>query len=168
MSGVTLRPQPISAEAFAAYGDVITTSADALQAMNSARFERFNDLAQIDIDQNGDGHVSISVARSKTPTTFPHRFDLVERHPLGSQAFVPLARFSFIVVVAPPGESVEPEDLRAFVTNGSQGVNYHRGVWHMPLIATEGGQSFLVVDRAPGHDNCEERVLGEAILLEAP
>jgi ureidoglycolate lyase len=168
MSGVTLRPQPISAEAFAVYGDVITTSANALQAMNNARFERFNDLAQIDIDQNGDGHVSISVARSKTPTTLPHRFDLVERHPLGSQAFVPLARFSFIVVVAPPGESVDPEDLRAFVTNGSQGVNYHKGVWHMPLIATGGGQSFLVVDRAPGHDNCEERVLGEKILLQAP
>lgn len=168
MSGVTLRPRPISAEAFAAYGDVITASADAKQAMNNARFERFNDLAQVDIDQNGDGHVSISVARSKTPISLPYRIDLVERHPLGSQAFIPLAPFSFIVVVAPPGESVEPDDLRAFVTNGSQGVNYHRGVWHMPLIATEAAQSFLVVDRAPGYDNCEERVLSEMIMLEAP
>ncbi len=159
---------PITAERFAPFGDVIHASAGALHAMNNTRFERFDDLAQVDIDQGGDGRVAISIARSKTPTKLPYRFDLVERHPLGSQAFVPLAPFSFVVVVAPAAESVEPADLRAFVTNGSQGVNYHRGVWHMPLISMQGGQSFLVVDRAPGRNNCEEIILGDAVLLEAP
>jgi ureidoglycolate lyase len=91
---------------------------------------------------------------------------MVERHPLGSQAFIPLAPFSFVVVVAPAGESVDIADLRAFVTNGSQGINYHKGVWHMPLIATEGGQAFLVIDRVPGENNCEQIVLGESIVLE--
>jgi len=137
MSGINLRPVPITTERFAPYGDVIHAAPAAVQAMNDARFERFDD-------------------------------DMVERHPLGSQAFIPLAPFSFVVVVAPAGESVDIADLRAFVTNGSQGINYHKGVWHMPLIATEGGQAFLVIDRVPGENNCEQVVLGESIVLEVP
>jgi len=166
MSGVTLRPVPITAERFAPYGDVIHAAPAAVQAMNDARFERFDDLAKVDIEQAGGGRLAISIARSKTPTALPHRFDMVERHPLGSQAFIPLAPFSFVVVVAPAGESVDIADLRAFVTNGSQGINYHKGVWHMPLIATEGGQAFLVIDRVPGENNCEQVVFGESIVLE--
>ncbi len=168
MSGITLRPVPITAERFAAYGDVIHAAPAAVQAMNDARFERFDDLAKVDVDQTGGGRVAISIARSKTPTTLPHRFDMVERHPLGSQAFIPLAPFSFVIVVAPVGEAVDVADLRAFVTNGSQGINYHKGVWHMPLIATAGGQAFLVIDRVPGENNCEQVVLGESVVLEAP
>ena len=167
MSGVILRPVPITAERFAPYGDVIHASSSALQAMNDARFERFDDLAKVEVDQAGGGRVAISIARSKTPTVLPHRFDMVERHPLGSQAFIPLAPFSFVVVVAPAGESVDIEDLRAFVTNGSQGINYHKGVWHMPLIATEGEQAFLIVDRVPAANNCEQVVLSEFVMLEA-
>jgi len=166
MSGVTLRPVPITAERFAPYGDVIHAAPAAVQAMNDARFERFDDLAKVDIEQAGGGRLAISIARSKTPTALPHRFDMVERHPLGSQAFIPLAPFSFVVVVAPAGESVDIADLRAFVTNGSQGINYHKGVWHMPLIATEDGQAFLVIDRVPGENNCEQVVFGESIVLE--
>lgn len=168
MTSLTLRPLPITAERFAPFGDVIQASSAAAHAMNDARFERFDDLAKVDVEQDGDAHVAISIARSKTPTTLPYRFDLVERHPLGSQAFVPLTPFSFIVVVAPAGESVDAADLHAFVTNGTQGVNYHKGTWHMPLIALEARQSFLVIDRAPGRNNCEELVLGESIVLEAP
>jgi ureidoglycolate lyase len=93
---------------------------------------------------------------------------MVERHPHGSQAFIPLAPFSFIVVVAPAGEAVNATDLRAFVTNGTQGVNYHKGVWHMPMIAMEAGQEFLIVDRLPAKDNCEEFIFGDPLILEAP
>lgn len=168
MSDVVLRPVPITAERFAPYGDVIHAAPATIQAMNDARFERFDDLARVDVDQADGGRVAISIARSKTPTTLPHRFDMVERHPLGSQAFIPLAPFSFVVVVAPAGESVDIDDLRAFVTNGSQGINYHKGVWHMPMIALQSGQQFLIVDRAPSDDNCEEFVLGEPLILEAP
>jgi ureidoglycolate lyase len=161
-----LRPVPITAERFAPYGDVIHAAPATIQAMNDARFERFDDLAKVDVDQTDGGRVAISIARSKTPTTLPHRFDMVERHPLGSQAFIPLAPFSFVVVVAPAGESVDIDDLRAFVTNGSQGINYHKGVWHMPLIATEGEQAFLIVDRVPAAYNCEQVVLSESVMLE--
>ena len=135
--------------------------------MNDARFERFHDLAKIDVDSAG-GRTAISIARCKTATVFPHRFDMVERHPHGSQAFIPLAPFSFIVVVAPAGEAVDAADLRAFVTNGTQGINYHKGVWHTPMIAMEVGQEFLIVDRLPSKDNCEEFIFGDPLTLEAP
>jgi ureidoglycolate lyase len=141
MNEAVIKPLPITAERFAPYGDVIHASTAAKTAMNDARFERFHDLANIDVDSAG-GRTAISIARCKTATKFPYRIDMVERHPHGSQ--------------------------RAFVTNGTQGVNYHKGVWHMPLIAMEAGQEFLIVDRAPREDNCEEFILGDRLMLEAP
>jgi ureidoglycolate lyase len=167
MNEAVIKPLPITAERFAPYGDVIHASTAAKTAMNDARFERFHDLANIDVDSAG-GRTAISIARCKTATKFPYRIDMVERHPHGSQAFIPLAPFSFVIVVAPAGEAVDAADLRAFVTNGTQGVNYHKGVWHMPLIAMEAGQEFLIVDRAPREDNCEEFILGDRLMLEAP
>ena len=163
MSDITLQPLPLTRERFAPYGDVIETSPEHRQAMNEARFERFDGLADVDID--ADGHVAVSIARCRAATKLPYRFDVVERHPLGSQAFVPLTPARFIVVVAPPAASVEAGDLRAFVTNGRQGVNYHRGTWHMPLIAFEAGQQFLVIDRTGDAPNCDEHGLDESILL---
>ena len=108
----------------------------------------------------------MSVTRCRTPTSLPLRVDMVERHPLGSQAFVPLTPCRMVVVVAPPGESVSPEELRAFVSNGRQGINYHRGTWHMPLIAFEAGQEFLIVDRRPDTGNCEQHELDAVVMLE--
>jgi ureidoglycolate lyase len=161
---ITLRPQPLTRERFALYGDVIESAAVDKAAMNASRFERFDDLCGVDID--GDGRVAVSIARCRVATALPYRIDMVERHPLGSQAFVPLSRAKMIVVVAPPEASVETADLRAFVTNGRQGINYRRGTWHMPLIAFEAGQEFLVIDRAADEPNCDEHVLDEPVLLE--
>ncbi len=166
MTGLILNSTPLTAAAFAPFGDVIQTSKSENQAMNEARFDRFDDLALIDVDTDNDGHVAISIAESKVPVTLPYQFDLVERHPLGSQAFIPLSDFSFTVVVAPAGETIIVEDLVAFTTNGAQGINYHRGVWHMPLISTSAGQKFLIVDRAPGADNCEVFVLDRPVILQ--
>jgi ureidoglycolate lyase len=164
MSGIVLRARPLTRERFAPYGDVIAAGGDGIEPMNEARFERFSALATADVD----GEVAIGIVRSKSAIVFPWRFNMVERHPLGSQAFVPLDGFSFVVVVAPPAESVDPTRLEAFVTNGAQGVNYHRGTWHMPLIAAARGQAFLVIDRAPGAGNCEERVFDDDVILESP
>ena len=160
---ITLRPKLLTRERFAPYGDVIDASRDNVSAMNEARFERFDDLCRIDM---GGGEVAISVTRCRAPTRLPLRVDMVERHPLGSQAFIPLTPCRMIVVVAPPGEGVSPEDLRAFVTTGRQGINYHRGTWHMPLIAFEAGQEFLIVDRRAGEANCEQHDLDVVVMLE--
>lgn len=161
---ISLVPVPLTRERFAPYGDVIETSAGMASSMNDARFERFDDLCEIDF---ADGKATISVARCRTPTALPLRVDRVERHPLGSQAFIPLTRCTMVVVVAPPGESVREEQLRAFVTNGRQGINYHRGTWHMPLIAFEPRQEFLVVDRGGSEPNCEVHEFGEVVMLES-
>ncbi len=166
MKDLILKARPLTSASFAPFGDVIATTGIDTSPMNEARFERYDRLATVDVDAAGD--VAISIVRSKLPSSLPYRFDMVERHPLGSQAFIPLGRFPFIVVVAAPGETVEAGDLSAFVTNGSQGINYHRGTWHMPLIALGKAQEFLVVDRAPGEGNCEQRVFEQAVVLDSP
>ena len=160
---IRLRPRPLTKERFAPYGDVIESAAGSRAPMNAARFERFDDLAKVDVQD--DGRVAISIARCRVATELPYRIDTVERHPLGSQAFVPLTPCKLVVVVAPPEASVDAEDLRAFVTNGRQGVNYHRGTWHMPLIAFDAGQEFLIIDRAGDVPNCDEHSLDEPVLL---
>jgi len=131
--------------------------------MNAERFERFDDLCKLDMAD--DGRVAVSIARCRVATALPYRLDMVERHPLGSQAFVPLGPSRMIVVVAPPEESVEVSDLCAFVTNGRQGINYHLGTWHMPLIAFESGQEFLIIDRAADQPNCDTHSLDEPVML---
>lgn len=165
---IMLKPVPLTPERFAPYGDVVAATPDARKGMNEARFERFHDLAEVDVGGEAGGRVAVSIARCRTPTSLPHHFDMIERHPHGSQAFVPLAPFPFVVVVAPPAETAEAADLRAFVTNGRQGVNYRKGTWHMPLIALEEGQEFLIIDRARNGENTDELVLGERVTLLAP
>ncbi len=161
---IMLRPQPLTRERFAPYGDVIESADIDKAAMNAARFERFDDLCAVDMGDGG--RVAVSIAKCRAATSLPYRIDMVERHPLGSQAFMPLSRAKMIIVVAPPEQSVEAGDLRAFVTNGRQGINYRRGTWHMPLIAFEAGQEFLIIDRAAGEPNCDEHVLDEPVMLE--
>ena len=171
--GKTLVALPLTAERFSRYGDVIEAVGGQKQAMNSARFERYNDLAEVDVGVETNGRTAISIARCRTATSFPMRLDMLERHPDSSQAFMPLSHFSFVVVVAPSGESVDPVEIAAFVTNGRQGINYRKGVWHMPMVATQPGQDFLVIDRGVGQGggkakgpDCEEYYLADPILLE--
>ena len=162
MAGIELHAEPLTRERFEPFGDVVAAFAERKDNMNAARFERFHDLARIDVD----GAATLSIARAKAATALPYRFDMVERHPLGSQAFMPLGTFCFLVVVGRAEQSVAGGDLSAFVTNGRQGVNYRRGVWHMPLIALQEGHEFLIVDRArDGSSNYEEHFLDEPVTL---
>ena len=160
---ITLVPKSLTRERFAPYGDVIEVAASHAVGMNATRFERFDDLARVETDASG--RVAISIARCRVATSLPYRFDVVERHPNGSQAFIPMSTFQFVVVVAPPSAAIEAQDLRAFISNGRQGINYLRGTWHMPLIAFEAGQEFLVIDRAGDSPNCDEHSLDDTVLL---
>lgn len=162
MAARTLFPLPLTRERFEPYGDVIDASHVDARAMNDTRFERFNDLCNIDV---GNGRVAVSVTSSRVATTLPYAIEFVERHPLGTQAFVPLSPCRMIVVVGPSGETIADDDLVAFETNGYQGINYARGTWHMPLIALQTGQRFLIIDRADDGPNCDEHVLNEPVLL---
>ena len=162
MSATTLRPRPLTRDRFAPYGDVIDTDGTVTSAMNDARFERYDDLCRVD---TGDGRVAVSLALSRSASSLPALVDFVERHPHGSQAFIPLAACRMIVVVAPPGESVSAADLEAFETNGRQGINYRRGTWHMPLIAFDAGQRFLIIEREADRPNCDVHELDEPLML---
>ena len=162
---LVLKPQALTREAFAPYGDVIEAGAGQTTTMNDGRFERYDDLCRVETDAGG--RVAVGIASCIEATVLPHEFDRIERHPHGSQAFVPLGFCRFVLAVAPSGDIVSAADVRAFVTNGRQGVNYHRGTWHMPLIAPEQGQRFLIVDRAGDSPNCEERRLDQPLTLAA-
>ena len=116
--------------------------------------ERYNDLADLDLTEAG-GRPLVNIFRAK-PWPSPVRIRDMERHPLSSQAFVPLTRTPFLVVVASATDGLRPEQLRAFVTNGAQGVNYRRGVWHHALLALEADCDFLVIDRGGPQPNCDE------------
>ncbi|MDH3693337.1 MAG: ureidoglycolate lyase [Gammaproteobacteria bacterium] len=156
MAKINLKLQPLTREAFSPFGDIIETEGARHFSINAGTIERFHDLAQVDIGTESDGRPLISIAQCNQATELPFPIKFVERHSLGTQAFIPFLDIPLPVVVAPPGEMVDPQNLRAFVTNGKQGINYHRGVWHLPLIALQQDQQFLIVDRAGPGQNCDE------------
>jgi len=161
MAGRVVDAEPLNRRVFAAFGDVIETEGARHFPINRGTIERFHDLASVNVGD--DGRVLISIVEARYASGMPVRVEMVERHPLGSQAFVPLGEAVMCVVVAPPGEAVRPADLRAFVSNGRQGINYHPGTWHMPLLAFEAGQRFIVVDRGGPGNNCDEWKLGTTV-----
>jgi ureidoglycolate lyase len=148
-----IRVEPLTRDAFVRFGDVIETEGSSRHTINQGHAERYHDLARLDLTADG-GHPLLNIFRA-SPWPNPIRIETMERHPVSSQAFVPLTATPFLVVVAAPTERLLPEDLRAFVTNGRQGVNYHRGVWHHALLALAPAD-FLVVDRGGPGVNCDE------------
>lgn len=166
MSTLTIKPEALTDEAFAPFGEVIAAGSGERLLINDGTTERFNDLAEIDVGAQG-GRPIVNIFRAQ-PRGLPLAIHMVERHPLGSQTFVPLGPAPFLVLVARPGETVTPADLRAFRTAPGQGVNYRRGVWHHPLIALDDVSEFLVIDRGGAGENCDEIVFDddESILLE--
>ena len=162
MAGLRLVAAPLTAAAFAPFGDVIETEGRAHYPINAGTARRYNDLAAVDVSAAG-GWPLISIV-SAEPVAFPLRLRLMERHPLSSQAFIPLSSTPFLVVVAPSGP-LAIESIRAFLSNGRQGVNYRTGTWHHPLLALERTTEFLIVDRGGEGDNCDEASLGKSDIV---
>lgn len=154
MDPLQLFPAPLSREAFAPFGDVIETEGAQRIEINEGTTERFHDLATVDVKSDG-GHPLINIFRGQ-PRPQPIGIHMVERHPLGSQAFIPLQAYKWLLVVAPPGDAPDLSQLRAFRAEGYQGVNYHAGVWHHPLLVLKPDHDFLVVDRGGLGANCDE------------
>lgn len=154
METIRLAVRPLSRENFAPYGDVIETEGAHHYAINSGYATRYHDLAELDLLAEG-GRPLVSIFRAN-PWPMPLRIQMMERHPLSSQAFLPLDKVSFLVLAGPPGETLRAEDIEAFITNGRQGVNYHRRVWHYPVLALAGNTDFVVIDRGGPGKNCDE------------
>jgi ureidoglycolate lyase len=151
---MNLKIEQLGRIAFAPFGDVIDCEAGHHYTINDGFAERYHDLAKVDVAADG-GRPLINIFRAK-PRPLPLRIATMERHPLSSQAFVPLMPRTFLVVVAAAGPVPAAADLRCFRTHGLQGVNYAAGTWHYPLIALETEQDFLVIDRGGPGKNCDE------------
>ncbi|HRV63309.1 ureidoglycolate lyase [Albidovulum sp.] len=146
----TIAAQPLSAAGFAPFGDVLDATGD-FRLINEGLCRRHHDRARMDF---GTGRAGISVFDAD-PRNLPYDFDLVERHPDGSQAFLPMTTAPFLVIVA-PDEAGRPGAPRAFLTAPGQGINLHRGTWHGVLTPLAAPGLFAVVDRIGEGPNLEE------------
>jgi ureidoglycolate lyase len=165
-----LQLHPLTKAQFAQFGEVIEPGNegqpdDVRKPMNDARFLRFDNLATADVEP--DSHVIISIAKCLQATQLPYPITLLERHPRGSQAFIPLQQQQMIIVVAASTADDKPGELTGFVSNGQQSIQYHRGTWHMPLIAFQPGATFLIVDSDDTQPNCDEYTLSEPVYIPA-
>ncbi|MCK0070810.1 ureidoglycolate lyase [Kordiimonas laminariae] len=153
----TIKAEPLTAEAFAPFGDVIEASAGAEQfSINYGNTTRFHNLADVNVSAE-EGSVCVNIFRTK-PLPQPIIVKLMEYHPLSSQAFIPMGDQPYLVVVAEKGE-FKAEKLRVFLASADQGVNYHAGTWHHFSLALNSQSDFLVIDRKGKGDNCVEHEL---------
>ena len=158
-----LTPEPLTAHAFAPFGDVIEATDHAEQrVINAGHTVRFHDLARLSLDAD-DGRPCLSIFRTR-PLPQPLQLTAMERHPLSSQAFHPLGGHRWLVVVAPPGR-FDQAAVRAFLAGAQQGVNFHPGTWHHFSLALDGPSDFLVVDRDGDDENCDEVGLDPPITI---
>jgi ureidoglycolate lyase len=157
---LTIKPQPLTREAFAPFGDVIQIEGSNQFEINSGYTTRVHDL--IDIQLGGESaraQFSFFLGRPR-----PLEIKMLEKHPLGSQAFYPIEDKRWLVVVA---SAPEPESVCAFWASGRQGVNYHQNVWHHPLLVIE-PQQFVIIDRGGDGHNCDEVELVTSVLIQQP
>lgn len=156
-----IRIEPLTKAAFAPFGEVVETDGATPIVINEGFAARLNSAAKIDVAMEG-GHVNIAIFEAK-PRPQPIAITMVERHPLGSQLFMPLQARDWLVVVCT--DPADPASFRAFAASGAQGVNYARGTWHFPLLVMSGGERFLVIDRAGPGQNLEEVTLPAPLSL---
>lgn len=146
-----LTAHPLTAAAFAPFGDVLEAAGE-FRLINEGLCQRHHDLARLDFGPDGRAGISIFNA---TPRALPYDFTLLERHPEGSQAFVPMSQQPFLVIVAPDMGGIPGTPL-AFVTTGAQAINLHRGTWHGVLTPLHTPGLFAVIDRIGQTPNLEE------------
>ncbi len=143
-----LHPEPLTSDAFAPFGEVLDATGD-FRLINEGLCRRHHDRATLDFGADGRAGISIFLAQ---PRALPHDFDLIERHPDGSQAFLPMTQHPFLVIVTESPQATP----RAFLTAPGQGINLRRGTWHGVLAPLHAPGLFAVVDRIGTTPNLEE------------
>jgi ureidoglycolate lyase len=149
---IELRTRPLTQTDFAPFGDVLDASGAPDKIINQGMCGRFHDRANLDFGPQGRAGISIFKAQLRS---FPYTLDLVERHPEGSQAFVPMSQDPFLVIVAKDRDGV-PDTPQAFLTDGTQAINFHRNTWHGVLTPLSGSGLFAVIDRIGTTPNLQE------------
>jgi len=149
---IELHIEPLTAAAFAPYGDVLEASGAADKIINQGLCGRYHDRARMDFGP--DGRAGLSIFKAE-PRALPYTLDLVERHPDGSQAFIPMSADPFLVIVA-EDDNGTPTNIRAFLTETGQGINFLRNTWHGVLTPLAAPGLFAVIDRIGATPNLEE------------
>ena len=150
MTEKTIVAKPITKDNFSKFGDMITTENLNGLDINNGYAKRYDNIANLNTSKNnGDTTISIFSALKRT---FPMKIDMMEKHPLGSQAFIPMKETTFLAFVAPKGDKPDLKKIEAFIVPPGIGINYNPGTWHFPLISTE-DMNFLVVDRKGSGEN---------------
>ncbi|MCR9109637.1 ureidoglycolate lyase [Marivita sp. XM-24bin2] len=149
-----IKTEPLTAEAFAPFGDLLDCAGDPDKIINQGLCGRYHDRATLDF---ADGRAGISIFKAEL-RSLPYTLDLLERHPLGSQAFVPMSHDPFLVIVAPDKDG-KPGMPRAFLTQAGQAINFHRNTWHGVLTPLAGSGLFAVIDRIGDGNNLQEHWL---------
>jgi len=162
----TIQIQLLTSENFARFGEVISCQGNDYFHINDAHTERYHALVMTEI--MGDAKAGISIFRNIKSTQIPFEISMLERHPNGSQAFIPMQGQKFLIVVAPSLDTDTPDlsQLCAFITDGTQGVNYRAGTWHHPLLTLEAPSDFAVVDRIGTGHNCDVYQFPETFKIE--
>lgn len=156
-----LKTEVLSAEAFAPYGDLLDVSGEPDKLINAGLCGRYHDRAKLDIVE---GRAGISLFKAEL-RSLPCKLEMMERHPLGSQAFIPMSMDAFLVVVA-QDLGGKPEKPRAFLTLPGQAINFHRNTWHGVLAPLSGSGLFAVVDRVGDGTNLQEHWFTRDILVQ--
>jgi len=147
---ISIKPKIISKENFSIFGDIITTKNLNSIEINNGYAKRYDDITHLDTSkENGETTISIFSALKRN---FPMKIDMMEKHPLGSQAFIPMKETTFLVLVAPQDDKLNIDKIESFIVPPGVGINYKPGTWHFPLISTE-DMNFLVIDRKGPGDN---------------
>ncbi len=165
MTAQPINIQPLTSAAFERFGDVVEVEGAVHFPINNGTTERFHDLATVNTSAD-NGKTIVSIARGQ-PFSLPIAINMLERHPLGSQIFMPLNGRSYLVVVAEANDDGSPGLPVGFLAQGHQGVNYARNTWHHPLIPLDAESDFLIVDRSGEGINLEEYFFdGEGYVIE--
>ena len=159
----TIPTEPLTAAAFAPFGDVLDATGAPDRIINQGLCGRWHDRGRLDF---GDGRAGISIFLAE-PRALPYRLEMVERHPDGSQAFVPMHGHPFLVIVAPDHDGA-PGTPRAFLTDGNQAINLHRGTWHGVLTPLAAPGLFAVIDRIGPGANLQEHWFDQPFQIRAP
>lgn len=153
--------QPMDAASFASFGDVLTLKSKPDKMINQDMCGRHHDLAKLDFT---DGQAGISLFDA-VPRQLPYTLDMMERHPLGSQAFIPLHEHSFLVIVA-SDMGGKPGEPLAFLTAPRTGINIYKNTWHGVLTPLQAPGMFAVIDRIGNGANLEEYWLDEEYIIQ--
>jgi ureidoglycolate lyase len=159
----TLTAQPLTRSAFAPFGDVMECAGSAYKIINQGKCARFHDQAQLEF--GADARAGISLFNAE-PRNLPYTLELLERHPEGSQAFIPMHQNPWLVIVAEAGPT--PGTVHAFIAAPGQCINFHQGTWHGVLTPLKAPGLFAVVDRIGNTANLEEHWLQEPVLITGP